>query len=89
VVLEGELDLASAPEIRRSVADAISTGDGDVVVDLSKVTFMGATGLNVLVSARNRLGAADRRLIVRCPSASVRRILAICQMDQIVEIEED
>jgi anti-sigma B factor antagonist len=87
--LQGEVDLASAQTIRELLTNAIAADDADVVVDMSRVTFMGATGLNILVSALNRLGDTGRRLIVKSPSASVRRILGICQMDQILAIEDE
>jgi anti-sigma B factor antagonist len=87
--LQGDVDLASAATIRELLTTAIGADDGDLVVDMSKVTFMGATGLNILVSVRNRLDDSGRRLIVKSPSPSVRRILGICQMDQILAIEDE
>lgn len=52
----GELDLATAPGLRRRLQRAGAATTGDVVVDLSGVTFMDCSGLAPLLEARARLG---------------------------------
>jgi anti-anti-sigma factor len=85
---EGEIDLASGTTIRATLNDAIDRGEGDVEVEMSRVTFIGATGLNILVSASHRLREGGRLLIVKAPSPTVRRVLRLCQMEQILQIED-
>jgi anti-sigma B factor antagonist len=48
VTVAGELDVATAPELARALADA----DGQVTVDLSATTFADPVALGVLLSAR-------------------------------------
>jgi anti-sigma B factor antagonist len=58
VALRGELDLGSAPQLRRALEAA---GD-DVVLDLRGLTFMDSTGVRVLLEAAERGGGGLRML---------------------------
>jgi len=59
VVLDGEIDIATAPAIRRFLLAAISGGDVHLAVDMSGVTFIDAAGIGVLVAAANRARQAE------------------------------
>jgi anti-anti-sigma factor len=72
VVLTGELDMLTAPDVRRVLQDACE--HADLVVDLSEVTFIDCSNLALLLEARNRLGP---RLRLRRCSAPVQRLLAL------------
>lgn len=78
VVLTGELDMLTAPDVRRVLQDACEHADvvehANVVVDLSAVTFIDCSNLALLLEARNRLGP---RLRLRRCSAPVQRLLAL------------
>jgi anti-sigma B factor antagonist len=59
IALLGELDLASADELDAVIRDAEETEVGQIVVDLSGVSFLDSTGLRALLSAKMR---SDGRL---------------------------
>jgi anti-anti-sigma factor len=61
----GELDLASAPELRDRIARAADDPTCEVVVDLSGVSFVDCAGLGALLTAQAQLGS---RLSLRGPS---------------------
>jgi anti-anti-sigma factor len=54
LLLSGEIDLLTAPILRSRLHQAAS-GAGDLVVDLSAVTFMDCAGLEPLLEARTYL----------------------------------
>ncbi len=85
VWLEGEHDIATVLELSSTLNRAISIGDADVIVDLSGVTFLGATALNALLRGRNVLRNQSRRLSIRAPSASAQRLLVLCGLTDLVE----
>ncbi len=58
----GELDLAAAPSLRAALGRALESGAAAVCVDLSAVTFLDSTGLNVFVDAV-AAGARARDLV--------------------------
>ncbi len=77
VALRGELDLASAPVLRQCLAEVIDSGQTDVVVDLSGLTFLDSTGISVLVAAHQQLRRREGRLVVADPAPQARRVLEI------------
>ena len=54
VVIRGELDLATAPDLEAALPERLDAGQ-DVVVDLRELEFMDSTGLRVLVAAHARV----------------------------------
>ncbi|MGC8465126.1 MAG: STAS domain-containing protein [Acidimicrobiales bacterium] len=72
VSVEGEIDIASTPELKAMLDSVAMTKPERVVVDLSLVEFLDSTGLGVLVSAFKsftddgvgfRIVASDRRVL--------------------------
>ena len=47
--IAGELDLASAPQLKWAVSNELKAGALHVVLDLAEVTFMDSTAIGVLV----------------------------------------
>jgi anti-sigma B factor antagonist len=84
VVLDGEIDIATAPAIRRFLMAAISGGDVHLAVDMSGVTFIDAAGIDVLVVAANRAREAGGGLSLRAPSRQVRRLLGVLDLDAVL-----
>jgi anti-anti-sigma factor len=78
VRLRGEHDFYTAPELWEAMAKAIAFDDGDVVVDLSAVEFMGASTVGVLIRARAFLQKGSRSLTLRSPSTRALRVLGLC-----------
>ncbi|ANZ34799.1 hypothetical protein BBK82_00615 [Lentzea guizhouensis] len=64
VALAGEVDLNTSGLLRSELALACAFGNasGDVVVDFTDLTFIGSSGLHVLIEAAVDLG--ERRLVL-------------------------
>ena len=88
VVLDGEIDIATAPAIRRFLMAAISGGDVHLAVNMSGVAFIGAAGIGVLVAAANRAREAGGDLSLLAPSQQVRRLLDILHLGAILPAAE-
>jgi anti-sigma B factor antagonist len=84
VVLNGEIDIATAPAIRRLLMAAISGGDVHLTVDMSGVSFIGAAGIGVLIAAANRAREAGGSLSLQAPSPQVRWLLDVLHLDGIL-----
>ena len=84
VVLDGEIDIATAPAIRRLLMAAISGGDVHLAVDMSGVAFIGADGIGVLVAAANRAREAGGSLSLLAPSPQVQWLLDVLHLDGIL-----
>jgi anti-sigma B factor antagonist len=55
VEVGGEIDVASAPQLRHCLHQRIDAGSRQLVVDLRRVSFIDSVGLGVLVGAQRRL----------------------------------
>lgn len=66
VAASGEIDVASAPELRERLGALVDGGAHRIVVDLEGVDFIDSTGLGVLVGAlkRYRTLGGDLHLVV-------------------------
>jgi anti-sigma B factor antagonist len=84
VVLDGEIDIATTPAIRRFLMATISGGDVHVAVDMSGVTFIGAAGIGVLVAAANRAREAGGGLSLLAAPPRVRWLLDIFHLEAIL-----
>jgi anti-anti-sigma factor len=88
VSLEGELDLATSPQLREQLVALTERADSVIVVDLTDLAFIDSTGLSVLVMALNRSRASGGSIVLRNPSPSVMRILEITGLVSIFGIEQ-
>jgi anti-sigma B factor antagonist len=84
--LVGELDIAAGAEMREALSDACSATADLLVIDVSGLTFMDASGLNLLVGAHNRrLEEGRRGLVVQGAAGIVRRVFEITQLTSLIE----
>ena len=85
VSVVGDQDVSNQLELAADLARSIGEGDGDVVIDLRAVTFMGASTVGVLAAAHGFLLHRDHQLILRSPSRSALRVLDLCGLSELVE----
>jgi anti-sigma B factor antagonist len=83
--IEGELDLATAPQLKWALLDALEEGHSQLVVDLTRATFMDSTALGVLVGVDRGLDAGATLAIV-CASSSLLKIFELSGMDGVFAI---
>lgn len=84
----GELDLATAPGLRRRLEQAITGGAPGIVVDLTEVTFIDSLSLASLVAAKHRLAPA-RRLAIVASDGFVGLILRAAGLDSVLDVFDD
>lgn len=83
VVITGEVDLGCAGDVGRALETARHAQHGDLIVDLSAVEFIDASGLKPLLVAHRELTDEGRRLALRAPSAATVRLLAITGLEHV------
>jgi anti-sigma B factor antagonist len=84
----GEIDVATAPELRDALHRLLDHGAHAIVIDLSGVNFLDSSGLGVLLGVHKRLleqGDAPLRL-TQAPAAVV-RVLEITGLDRTFTLE--
>jgi anti-anti-sigma factor len=86
VPVDGELDIATVPALRQMLIDSQTIGR-TVVVDLSDVTFIDASGLGELVGALKRARAKRGDLVLRDPARGVVRMLELASLATVFRVE--
>lgn len=76
VLLSGELDIATAPQLNDVLA-AAARGSAAVILDLTELKFMDSTGLHAILSAHMRLEEANCQLALIPGCHQVQRIFEI------------
>jgi anti-sigma B factor antagonist len=78
---EGELDLATSPELERLVLGRLDAG-GAVVLDLRGLEFMDSSGLRLVVMADMRARETGRRFTLVRGGDTVHRVFEITRMSE-------
>lgn len=86
VSVRGEVDVYSAPTLRKSVQEAIDEHCCDLIVDLSDIAFIDSTGLGVLVGGQNRAGELGGKLSLVCAQERVLKLFRITGLDEVFAI---
>ncbi len=86
VVVQGEVDIFTAPEFKERITHAIDTGADVVLVDLTETTFVDSSSLGVLISAHRRLGLRNGRLVVVTAVPAVLNTLRITGLDGVFDV---
>ncbi len=87
IALEGELDLANAPQLEERLADIEGTRPSRLVVDLGRLVFIDSTGLRVLLQADARAREDGRELTLRPGDAAVQRAFEVTGALEILSFE--
>ena len=77
LVVDGDLDLATAPQLANVALALVESGAPDVIVDAEKLAFCDSSGLTVFVQISNSLQATQGRLAIAGPTPIVRRVLEL------------
>lgn len=77
----GEVDLATAPQLRDRLNGLIEEGTDRVVINLEGVSFMDSTGVSVLVGALNNVRERGGTLAIAAPADPVRKVLHLVGLE--------
>jgi anti-anti-sigma factor len=78
VELDGEWDLAARDTTRTAIGDALSRHPRCVVLDLSQVSFIDASGVHVIAELARRAAAERISLVIAPGPPAVQRVFALC-----------
>lgn len=81
LMVHGEIDLASAPELARHIDEAERSSPRSIVLDLAALEFIDSSGLHVLIEANGRGRRSAHRLILTHVPPHVQRIFSLTGVD--------
>ena len=86
MIVGGEVDLSTAPELKELLNGVIDGGREVVLVDLSKATFIDSTTLGVLMGAVKRVRPDGGEVAIACADPNIRKIFEITLLDRVFAI---
>ncbi len=86
----GEVDMLTSPQLRATVLEQLTETAGVelVVLDLDAVTFLGTSGLAVLIEVREAAHMAGVELRLACTARRVLRPLTIAGLVSLFDIHD-
>ena len=76
VLVRGEIDVATAPQLREMLHELVQAGAKQIVLDCRDLGFLDSSGIGLLVATRKRLGG-DGQLVIESPPSHVRKVLEL------------
>ena len=67
VVIDGEVDMSNAADLRSAIEARMSDHAQDLVIDLSGLDYIDSAGIHILFAMRKRLTARGQRWMSSCP----------------------
>jgi anti-sigma B factor antagonist len=85
VHLSGRLDLLSAAEVKRQLAETVSAGHARLVIDLGGVSFIDSSGLGALIGGLKAARVAGGDLRIANPNEQAKVILSLTTLDRVLK----
>jgi anti-anti-sigma factor len=82
ITVAGELDVATADRLRDALNSELDSTQ-QTIVNLEECSFIDSVGLSVLIAAAQQAG---HTLAIASPSAAVRRLVEITQLDSLIPV---
>lgn len=85
LVLVGDLDIATAPELHTRLEEVTARGRGDVHLNLAGLRFCAAAGITELLLVHRSLAAMNRRLVLTAVPEQIARTIRLAQGDALLD----
>ena len=85
VVVNGELDVGTAPGLGGQLAPLADTGS-HLILDLAGLRFCDCAGLNLFLRLQRRARAVGGSLHLAAPTAQVRRLITLARLSDVLRI---
>lgn len=86
VGLVGRMDTIAAVSLEKTVNHAIDSGDRKIVFCLAKLEYMSSSGIRTILGLAKRLQSEGGRFALSSLTESIRELLEMAQLDQIIPI---
>ena len=85
-VLEKQLNTLVAPDLKTSMAILNNEGVKNIILDLSEVTFVDASGLSAILVANRLCQNVGGLLVITEVTGNVKRLVKISQLDSVLTL---
>ena len=85
---ETRLDASVAPEFKAAMEEIISSGNNQLILDISQLSFMDSSSLGAMVSVLKQIGGTGKMVILGA-SGAVLDLFKLTRMDRIFTLTDD
>jgi anti-anti-sigma factor len=89
VLLSGELDMATAPDVALVFDALVDEGPHEIVLDLSALSFIDSSGIAVLVASQHKLIAQERHMALRGARPHAMRVFEIAGLVEFLNVQTE
>jgi anti-anti-sigma factor len=87
LILDGEIDPHTAPQLESELEQALAGESHRLVLDLELVRFIDSSGLRVFITAHREMRERGGSLLLRSPNDTTVRLLEITGLDAHIDVE--
>lgn len=84
--VDGEIDINTAPGVKKSFDKLISSKTPKIIVNLAKVTYVDSSGLATLVEILKNMRSYGGKLRLSNMSAKIKSLFEITKLEKLFEI---
>ena len=88
IVVRGEVDLNSSPELRTALTTDMPNGTQGIAVHLGEVAYMDSSGVATLIEGLRDATAKKIDFVLIAPSQAVFKVLQLSRLDSVFTIQE-
>ncbi|REH82465.1 anti-sigma factor antagonist [Staphylococcus felis] len=88
VKVEGELDVATVPELESVLVPMRQDGQRDIYVDLKNLKYMDSTGLGLFVGTLKALNQHQKELYILGANNRIKRLFEITGLSDLMHVNE-
>jgi anti-anti-sigma factor len=88
--VEGEIDSSNAADLRLALSERLPASSSGLVLDLSAVTYLDSSGIQLLFDLGRRLSARRQAIRLVVPGdAPMRRVLELCAVEAVAPMDRE
>src|SRR5437764_649746 len=84
--VRGEIDILTAPHLKEAIVAALTGDVPSLIIDLSEISFLDSTGLQVLVSAKRRTAERGGDVYLLGVKDPVMRIFELLRLTEVFHL---
>lgn len=84
---ETRLDASVAPEFKQKMEKIIGEGNDQIILDISKISFMDSSSLGAMVAVLKAMGSHGK-LVIQGASGVVLELFKLTRMDRVFTLKE-
>lgn len=86
VELNGEIDVYTAPDLRKNLSESVEAGPSNLIINLEEVHYIDSSGLSVLLEMHKRMRAKHGEMSIICTHSQILKLFNITGLVKILKL---